>query len=238
MIFSPHCDDVPLSLGGALIKGSFGTKVSVYVVFSISRYTKKFIGMETKITRLRIAEEKRAGIQANYRPIFLGYPEPFVRPGYSSLKDLFNPCVVFRKDPVWKKVRQHLGKLIINHKGLICVPISCGNHIDHRIVSACVWEILEKCPKLPVLFYEDLPYAFSYSYREISELLRINNTAKIPIKSYFLTGTSIRKKLHLLRTYKSQLDSSDFEAVKYCWALSKGERVWLTAMARKTFDEK
>ncbi len=39
LILSPHCDDVPFSLGGCLINGYLGEDVEVINMFSKSAYT-------------------------------------------------------------------------------------------------------------------------------------------------------------------------------------------------------
>ena len=54
IMFSPHCDDIPLSLGGALLMGSFGNNVIINNVFSVSKHTKEFrcTGDEFIITQL------------------------------------------------------------------------------------------------------------------------------------------------------------------------------------------
>ncbi len=39
IMLSPHCDDIPLSLGASLLAGEWGADVHVVVIFSVSRYS-------------------------------------------------------------------------------------------------------------------------------------------------------------------------------------------------------
>jgi LmbE family N-acetylglucosaminyl deacetylase len=107
VIFSPHCDDVPLSIGGVLLGGTLGKAVHVEVVFSISRYSlsNSIYGQTDEVTRTRRAEELAAAEVAGYDVNFMGFPEPFVRSGYGDLRDVFDPNRRPQNDPILPRVK-------------------------------------------------------------------------------------------------------------------------------------
>ena len=63
IVFSPHCDDLSLSLGGSVLN-KYLNNITVYDVFSISDYTiiNQCGGDKKEITSLRKEEERTRGI--------------------------------------------------------------------------------------------------------------------------------------------------------------------------------
>ncbi len=170
LILSPHCDDIPLSLGGALLTGFFGPNVHVVVVFSVSRYTKDKMGNahQRLTTAKRTEEEKKAASIAKYSVSFLGFGEPFARPGFNHLDEI---CVKKRNpksDPVWKQVNTVLHKILRKHEGITVSPLGYGYHIDHKIVSLVIREYCSLDENFIPVFFEDLPYAAHRDQKAIS----------------------------------------------------------------------
>ncbi|MFX1276761.1 MAG: PIG-L family deacetylase [Promethearchaeota archaeon] len=234
IILSAHTDDVPLSLGGCLLGKLFKAQPTVIVVFSITNYIIGYDGSqsEQEVTRLRIKEENNAGRVANYKVKFLDFKDAFCRPNYSKYISLFqdNPII---EDPIYPIVKKELLKILVNHEGLICSPLSIGNHVDHKILTNIIKDLLLEKPELPILFYEDLPYAdyIPYSKQEkiIQELNKITQ-----LQPYFFTKFKINEKIKLLKIYQSQLDQKQLDMVFDYWdSIGKGERIWLTKAAYK-----
>ncbi len=140
LMLSPHCDDIPLSLGAGLLAGEWGDDVRVLVIFSVSRYTLRngWDNDPQAATALRNDEERRVAAAAGYAVEFLGLPEPGVRPGYSEIGDIFNPGRPFEPDPVWPELRGRLLAILAGQTGTVVSPLGVGRHIDHRMVAACV----------------------------------------------------------------------------------------------------
>jgi len=234
IILSAHCDDIPLSLGGCLSGKLFTLRPNVIVVFSTTNYIADKEGpiSEEEVTRIRIEEEENAAKLANYNVNFLGFKDAICRPNYSNYASLFQEEPVF-KEPIYPLITKELNKLLINHKGLICSPLSIGNHIDHRILYHYTIELINENPNIPLLFYEDLPYADQLGNIKQDEI--INNIKKIIyINPYIFRNFEIGKKLDLLKIYKSQMDKEHLEMVIHYWnSIGKGERIWLTKSANK-----
>lgn len=232
LLLSPHCDDGPLSVGAALLAGQFGPDVEELLVFSRSRYTQftPGTGEIVSTTALRQAEEAHAGALAGYQVSFLGFPEPFARPGFTAMAEIFEPVRPLTGEGVWPEVRDTLLARLRAHRGPVLGPLGCGDHIDHRMVTACLREYLETTPDAIPIFYEDLPYAARPALEEI--------TARVPpswqgdpFVPVSLPGAGLDAKLQLLTTsYPSQLGAKDLAEVASHWARRGGaEVVWVPA---------
>lgn len=227
MLLSPHCDDVPLSLGAALQNRLFGSNPIVAVVFSASRYTKEQIltASVKEVTALRMSEELQASERAGYRANFLGFGEPFVRAGFSSFADIFNLSREEDDDLTQPGVRTAIQNLLATQSGgLTVAPLACGGHIDHRIVNHSVVSLSDSGNRLQIGFYEDLPYAAFLSESEI--LGRIPQIPGASLRPVLVTQ-GLEEKLDMLTLYDSQLGPREYEAVKAHWIRLGGERIWL-----------
>src|SRR5258708_4343184 len=224
MILSPHCDDVPLSLGAALLNQSFGVEPLVPVFFSVSRYTKNGLGCAAEVTALRNSEELRASSTAGYAASFLGFPEPFVRPGFNSFNAVFDTRRNEEDDPIWPSVRKVTERLLTKNGGLTIVPLACGGHIDHRIVHRSVLAACATNPELQIGFYEDWPYCAFLTESEI--LARIPSLPGITFRPV-LIDRGLEEKLGLLQVYQSQIRPEQLEGLRKYWNRKGGERVWL-----------
>lgn len=235
LILSPHCDDVPLSLGGTLLSGILPTP-SVQVIFSLSRYTKDqpCTGSVEVISPLRQAEERKASRIAQYHTHFMSFAEPFARPGFASLDDIFDRNRQTHEDTSWPQVHDAIQSLLAHHEGLFLAPLGCGDHIDHRIVHRSVLQFLQHNDRFAIGFYEDLPYAGLLAESEI--LAHVSATGDPRLRPVWVSG-SIEQKMALIEVYESQLEQDDFDAVSYHWTRNAGERLWLTEAAAEIWNE-
>jgi LmbE family N-acetylglucosaminyl deacetylase len=230
LLLSPHCDDGPLSVGAALLAGRFGPDVEELLVFSRSRYTQfeQGTGEIEQTSALRQAEEAHAGALAGYRVTFLGFPEPFARPGFTAMREIFEPGRPIPGEAVWPDVHAALLARLRAHRGPVLGPLGCGDHIDHRMVTACLREYLETTPDAIVGFYEDLPYAARPTLDEIAARVPPSGPGG-PFVPVPLAGASLDAKLQLLTdSYPSQLGDKDLAEVASHWARRAGrEVIWV-----------
>ncbi len=231
VMLSPHCDDIPLSLGASLLAGEWGDEMHVVVVFSVSRYQlgKGWDNDVDETTATRNGEERRAAAAAGYTLEFLGFPEPGVRPGYTQITDIFNPRLPFEPDPVWQPVRETLLALLGRETGVVVAPLGAGNHIDHRMVTACCREAAAGACSFTPVFYEDLPYAARFSSRDICRLASpLADGARLaPV---LLSRGNLADKMNLLTVYESQLSEDDYGSVADHWECrGRAELVWRAA---------
>jgi LmbE family N-acetylglucosaminyl deacetylase len=232
LLLSPHCDDGPLSVGAALLAGAFGPDVEELLVFSRSRYTRftPGTGDVDPTSALRQAEERRAGELAGYRVTFLGFPEPFARPGYAIMAEIFDPARPISGEMVWDAVHATLLARLRAHRGPVIGPLGCGDHIDHRMVTACLREYLHTTPDAIVFFYEDLPYAARPPLAEIAARVPPTGQGE-PFVPVPVPGAALAAKLQLLtESYPSQLADHDLQEVASHWARrGEAEVVWVPA---------
>jgi LmbE family N-acetylglucosaminyl deacetylase len=106
----------------------------------------------------------------------------------------------------------------------VIVPLACGNHIDHVLVREAAVDCLSTWPSgTRLVFYEDLPYAAWADLGRVGDVLRTVQADVVPV----VTGKSqLERKLELLSTYKSQLSTSDYAAVRFHFERVGGERLW------------
>jgi LmbE family N-acetylglucosaminyl deacetylase len=234
VILSPHCDDAPLSLGSALNVERFGKKPSVFVLFSLSRYTLDFPcnGSLKVISEIRRKEELAAARQANYEAHFCGLAEPFARPDFKTFNDIFDPQREVRADLTWKEARTKIADIFKLKADLILAPLGCGNHIDHRIVNRAAIECAQELPAPHLGFYEDLPYCFALGDYSIEQRVPVEDFPNLV--PHTLTD-SFEKKLALLRCYESQIDERQRRQVSAYWLRRGGERLWIPKPVKERY---
>lgn len=228
LMLSPHCDDVPLSLGGSLLAREWGDEIHTAVIFSVSRYSLKngWNNAVEAATATRNAEERRAAAAAGYTVEFFGLPEPGVRPGYAQVADIFDPGLPLDGDPIWQPLRRRLLELLAGETGVVVAPLGVGYHIDHRMVAACFREAADTFGRFTPVFYEDLPYAARFTSRDIRGLAPRELTGA-PLAPRLLNKGALGAKLGLLAVYESQLSEDDYGSVADHWdCRGRGELIW------------
>ena len=219
LILSPHCDDVPLSLGAALLARALGP-VRVLVVFSRSRYFGGvFLEDESRVTELRHGEELRAAAMAGYEVGFLEFGEPGSRPGFTMLGEAFDAKRRVEDDPVYADVAGSVERLL-EEGTRVLAPLGCGGHIDHRIVSRIARET-GVVARDRMAYYEDLPYAYQRDPRKTLPLVPPG------CESHRLPSAGCAPKEALLGCYQSQLRESDLERIREHLERFEGESIWL-----------
>jgi len=228
VILAPHCDDAALSLGAALTDGFLGDEGQIVVVFSRSCYTKHMKGTAPleETTKIRNQEEQAAAARIGCTVSFMGFDEPFARPGFARPADICDADRRPEDDPVYRDVRDAVMDLMSRETGLVIGPLGYGNHIDHRIITLCMREAARKaCAAIPA-FFEDLPYCPSRNIPKIQALLP-TDTGWEPYVPYMLRRGSLERKLKLLKIYESQMEPDYVEAVQRHWKVDGSDVVWV-----------
>ena len=238
MILAPHCDDVPLSLGGTLLEGYFGTDVHVVIVYSKSRYTKDQRGdaLLEPTTSTRKKEEMLAAISAGYSVSFLDFGEPFVRAGFDTLDDICDEKREPQIDPVWPMVLATIETTLKSHDGLVLAPLGCGSHVDHRMLNMAFRHILNWTTNCIPALYEDLPYAANCDPEVLRSLAKENTPRIGDLGRLKLPVPSIGGKRALLSLYESQMTDEYSEAVTKHWLVHRCEHIWVSEKGRRAIE--
>jgi len=226
VIFSPHCDDAYLSLGGSiLLWRDAEEEVRIVNCFSKSGASRHITVTKGKvvdlITHTRALEETVNALSVGAQVEFLGLPESQLR-GYTNtvgeakgLRGRFAPKI----DDSW--IPPKLEDAIMKHApdNHLYFPLGLGNHHDHVLVAKAGKEA-NAMEKNSVTFYEDLPYAAQDQYRRINEDMTST-----------LTPISWTRKAELLGTYESQFPGRYGKRImtmieEYCKSIGNAERTW------------
>lgn len=168
---SPHLDDAAFS-AGALLAGlaARGAEVRVVTVFTagvpgpegfaLACQTDKGFSPDVDYMALRRAEDEAAMAALGARAVHLGLEEAPHR-GYSSAAALFGPVVAGDEgapEAVAAALEQELARPGTPPADIVLGPAALGEHVDHRHVRDAL-ELLSRRHGLPVVHWDDLPYA-------------------------------------------------------------------------------
>lgn len=112
----------------------------------------------------------------------------------------------------------------------LAVPLSIGDHIDHRVTRRAALETLSGT-HLPLAFYEDLPYA-----ARIGEAATGNRAieAELSLKPTYVSPASedpsigMGRKLRIAQCYDSQVDSEVVQSIaEFSLSYDGRERLWV-----------
>jgi len=221
LVLSPHFDDAALSIGGALAARAFPDPVCIYTVFGISNYTRgRFHGGSRRVTSLRRREEKRYAAALGATCAFADFLEAGLR--FDS-----HFASIFRghgnSDPL-KPARfdRAIRDVVFKYRPrLLLCPLGLGDHWDHLLLYRAVRK-MRLGLRLPVLFYEDLPYADPLGPRGVERLMALLGRRFHPLTF----PIDLNQKCAGLACYPSQLGGEDtYRVRKYAWDLAKRSRV-------------
>jgi len=222
-VLSPHIDDAAFGLALTISKcANNNIPVSIINCFTVTKWTA--ISVETKevnaVSRLRKNEDEAfyETFNSNINIINLDLLDAPLRNGYIFQQQPFQPNELELIDELSKLVEA-------NVDGLLLCPLGIGNHIDHAICRAAVLKLYNK---IPVLFYEDLPYAKRITQQQIEEHIKELSLELGYNLSHHVDGLlncTINKE-ETIRLYKSQMnEETASEIIAHMNAL-KGERIW------------
>lgn len=221
-ILSPHFDDAAYSLAqtiSLLVK----KKINITIIncFTITKWAIVFVSRDVNEVSLIRKKEDAAFYKLYKAPIDIINLDLLDAPLRSG--------VIFQEKPFGKKEWEAVDMLknfLENHVSdfLLC-PLSIGNHIDHAV---CLEAVVQLYKTIPVLFFEDLPYANRLSEKEIQKHLRhFGKRLNVKLESYIPDSLSAGfDKEKSIRTYKSQLNEEICGEIMSHLRLMKGERLW------------
>jgi LmbE family N-acetylglucosaminyl deacetylase len=226
IIFSPHCDDATLSLGGAIQNELIERDIFVYDVFSVSNYTimQQGIGNPREVTKIRNDEERRVMELLGADFELWGYPEPLLREEYTGLDEIFNSEGKPKYDGLYGEIESRIKEVCkSNHNANFFFPMGLGHHIDHSIVASIGLGVLRRSPRIKAYFYEDQPYVGGLSLDEVTNFAQSFNP---DFRSHTFAFSNILDKMSILKYYKSQFDAEDVAWTYHHTQRRGGEVVW------------
>jgi LmbE family N-acetylglucosaminyl deacetylase len=229
LILAPHADDAALSVAAA----ARGPRVVVATVFGRSNYTREgeFHRGSRRITARRRAEDARwtRAVGVSWR--WLALPEAGLRIGASFAHVFAAQDDTDQASP--PELAEELARLFDQTAPrVVFAPLGLGLHIDHLAVRN-VARLLARERRIPVVFYEDLPYANSLSEHAIARFVRAFDRALHPV--YLPLGEGLEEKLSRLALYPSQLGAEEISSVRAHagrWG-EPAERVWSRVLASR-----
>jgi LmbE family N-acetylglucosaminyl deacetylase len=221
-ILSPHIDDAAYCLALTISQCvNSGVPVTIINSFTVTKWTIVYYpGDINEISLLRKKEDADfyKCFQSSVKIINLDLHDAPLRNGYIFQYKPFEP-------DEWKVVHQLRNYLEKNTDGLLLCPLGIGGHIDHAICREAVMQLYHK---IPVLFFEDLPYSNRVGETEIiSHVKSLEERLKVELISRTdgLQNCKINKEQNI-RLYKSQInDEICAEIIAHMNHLS-GERLW------------
>ena len=222
---SPHYDDMPLSIGGAMaaaVRGGAGLLDIVVFggpsanvrlhAFAQNHHADWGVG-PAGATVLREREQASAMAALGGVTLRVPFSDAIYRNGYyTSNAELFgrvNPAESgLAADVAAETIRLLTSatrdRRIDGTHVRVYAPIGIGNHVDHQVLT--LTGIALEDAGWPVWFYEDLPYAFlpDRTERRLADL-RAHNITLVPVASVPIDAV-LPAKLDAVMAYTSQLD--------------------------------
>lgn len=230
VMLSPHIDDIPLSLGAALLDGRFPDTMVVNI-FSISKSAYDKGDMEC-ITNVRRLEDKEffRNVPHDVELIYLDRLDAPLR--LDITED--DVCVIAPPSDDSVEV-SHIRSFLDGIRPdriLLVAPLALGQHVDHVVVhqAACAAAI----DGWQVAFYEDAPYAFDLTLNEIQRAVtetsnNIGHDLKKCILPFEQAGLS---KEETIAVYRSQIGRKSIDCIRKHENRLGGavERIWMTSV--------
>lgn len=223
VIFSPHCDDALLALGGHIIQND---GAEVVTLFGTCAWTvQSQVSNSEEITRLNREEEQAALLEASCTSYCYDLPEVLLR-GYRK----WDTRKIHKADD---SIRADVEKLVKNHirpSSTLFIPLAVEGHVDHRLVKAALLNLMPyiRSRDCKVYLYEDLPYSW---YEDPQAYVSVLKRSWEVSEEVLKIDAYLEKKLALLSMYETQLSCKELTMVKeYSQRPRKGqysERVWL-----------
>jgi len=223
VIFSPHCDDAFLAMGGWIL--AHIEDVHVVDIFATCAWTTDEANFSSEeLTVINQTEERKLAKEVGVALSLYEYPEALLR-GYKE----WNAPQLLADDAslaveINKTMKEHI-------KGVkqVYFPLAPGHHVDHVIVHEQMTKLFDEMAgvDIEVYVYEDLPYSW---YGGVDErIASLQETFQVVPEVFDITDRYEQKE-ELLGIYKSQLGVDDLRKVReYSASIMPGkysERIW------------
>jgi LmbE family N-acetylglucosaminyl deacetylase len=228
IVISPHADDAAYSIGGLIQKSIFKSQIHIVTLFGRSNFLRKS-GFESdwrSVTSLRQREDTAFATRVGVGLTYFNFPEAGLRLG---------PGQVFSANTRQGTVAIP-GKLTTKARALfdrlrprcLFAPLAIGGHYDHLIARQLAATEARK-RKLPLFYYEDLPYV---AYLSPQELIAHTRSVDPKLRAAYVP-IDLKAKLNNLTLYRSQITGEELQIVsRYTVRLSDdqpAERLWSAA---------
>ena len=231
LLLSPHIDDVPFSLGAALLDRRFSA-AEVVNVFSISRSANNDDDVERVTTARRNEDEQffrtiRSSVTRHYldrldAPLRLSITDD----------DVYRVTPSMRASAEVTYIRSALDVIRPERTALLVAPLALGTHVDHVVTHHAACDAARD--GWQVAFYEDLPYASDVTLQGIQDAAE-KTAAEVgvhlaPLVLHWSGAGS--SKLKAIACYASQMGPTTLSRVhEHATRLGFAERLWCDARA-------
>lgn len=231
IVLSPHADDAALSVGGLMQKAGFRSLIHILTLFGRSNYLRS-TGFEKDwqlVTERRKREDVAFATRIGAKLSYLDFPEAALRLGSSFGRIFVDGSQAQMSIPreLMAKVRQVVERA---KPQLLFSPLGLGGHRDH-LITRNLAQTIGRRQNIPLVYYEDLPYATELSERKLLKHVRSLNSKLRP--AYVSIESELESKLDNLTLYRSQIGIEEMEAVdlhaKRWHDFHAAERIWSTA---------
>jgi LmbE family N-acetylglucosaminyl deacetylase len=221
-VLSPHIDDAAFGLALTISKcANNNIHVTIINCFTVTKWTA--IQVENKeieaVSQLRKNEDaafyKAIG---NINILNLDLLDAPLRNGYIFQNQPFQANELELIEELKQLLEKHVDSL------LLC-PLAIGNHIDHAI---CREAVIQLYKKLPVIFFEDLPYAQRIGEDQLRRHVHaLEEQLDVHLKNSTigLENCTLNKE-QAIGIYKSQLNEEIVSEIITHRDAMKGERIW------------
>jgi LmbE family N-acetylglucosaminyl deacetylase len=210
IFLSPHFDDVAFSCGGLIRKiKNICNRIIIVNVFTKSiwaPYMEITQKSEDLVSKIRYNEDLSYCNSLNIENIRLGFIDSSLR-GYDDVTELLaevnNDYIYFS---VKYAILDILKSLCVHY---VFCPSGIGNHIDHVIV----FEAIKEFENIEKIFYEDMPYACSFTSDQNSVF--VFNKTKYQNEFYIDITETFDQMLNDIKAYSSQIGEEIYNKLVY-----------------------
>lgn len=227
-IISPHRDDAALSICHMMDKlADAGGTFRIVSCFTLSAWAPRLgtgLGME-QVSLLRKREDEGFVAQYNdagevYALDLLDAPlrPDWVIEGRDAVQQAYG-----QESEMVRLVATALSK-VNTHNKMWAVPLAVG-HRDHLI---CLWAGIATAATVPLIIYEDMPYALQLSSNELAAQVQLVGTRLKRLFTPFQVGRdfSVDKWVNRLSCYASQYSVDELRDIAERLKSRGGERIW------------
>lgn len=156
-VISPHLDDAIFSIGGLLTRLASRYRIHIFTLFSLDPYSiyKELKNDFSRLQKLRLEEEYAATSLIHATTSQMEWNDALLR----EYKDFNEP--IHQNEPIEQYISDITNNLPDNPLLILC-PLGIS-HVDHRLTRILVDKVsgIGSVSKIPIMYYEDLPYACS-----------------------------------------------------------------------------
>jgi LmbE family N-acetylglucosaminyl deacetylase len=221
-ILSPHIDDAAYCLAltiSQLIQKRM--EVTIINCFTITKWAIRYVSKDINEISLLRKKEDQEFYKCYNAPINIVNLDMHDAPLRNDYIFQFKPL----EPDEWQQVEKIKNYLLEETDAILFCPLAIGNHVDHVI---CREAVIQLYPKIPVIFFEDLPYASRITEEQIfSEIKSIEEILGVPFVSRIegFENCLINKEQNI-RLYDTQINNQICSEIISHMNYLSGERLW------------